>query len=115
MLGTMKKRRPQISKRLLVYLGFNITGIALIPISPWLVLLSLYVAPVFRFGYWASFSLLIADCTFGTEDGGLHMAGGPLLYLLLSPAVAIDYLLGKSSSKPSELPLPPPPAPKEHP
>ena len=68
-------------------------------LSPWFLTINVYIVPVLRFNYWASFSLLLADCTFGTKDGGLHMAGGPLLYLLLVPAIAIEFVSNLIHSK----------------
>ena len=63
--------------------------------NPWLLLISLYLAPVLRFGSFKSFSLGICDCTFNAEDGGLHMALGLFGYLLTLPFVAIEMLQGK--------------------
>ena len=60
--------------------------------NPWFLLISFYIAPVCRFGSFKSFSLGICDCTFNTEDGGLHMASGPLMYLLMSPLVVLEML-----------------------
>ena len=45
--------------------------------------------PVFRFGSPKSFSLILFDFTFNTDDGGLHIAMGlltyPFLLLLILP------------------------------
>jgi len=68
-------------------LGFALTFF----VNPWFLIINVYIAPVLRFSYWASFSLLIADCTFRTEDGGLHVAGGPIVYLLLSPIILAEF------------------------
>ena len=64
-------------------------------LNPWFLLISLYLAPVLRFGSFKSFSLGICDCTFNTEDGGLHMTLGLLGWLLLLPFALIEMLQGK--------------------
>ena len=63
--------------------------------NPWFLFISFYIAPVIRFGSFKSFSLGVCDCTFNTEDGGLHMSLGPLMYLLISPLVVLEMLQGK--------------------
>ena len=63
--------------------------------NPWFLMMSFYIAPVCRFRSFKSFSLGICDCTFNTEDGGLHMAGGFLMYLPLLPLLAVERLQGK--------------------
>ena len=76
-----------------LYCFFNAVGFALaFFLSPWFLLVNAYIVPVLRFHCWASFSLLLADFTFGTEEGVLHVAGGPILYLLMAPAVAFEYI-----------------------
>ena len=64
-------------------------------LNPWFLLISLYLAPVLRFGSFKSFSLGICDFTFNTEDGGLHMTLGLLGWFLLLPFVTIEKLQGK--------------------
>ena len=80
-----------------LYLALCFTGYLLsyLFLNPWFLLISLYLAPVLRFGSFKSFSLGICDCTFNTEDGGLHMAGGFFVYLLISPLVLLEMLQGK--------------------
>jgi len=78
--------------RLPLWITVQILGFALtFFVNPWFLIINVYLAPVLRFGYWASFSLLIADCTFGTVDGGLGVACGPLIYLLLSPIILAEF------------------------
>ncbi len=76
----------------ILYLVLSATGylVSFTLLNPWFLLISLYLAPVVRFGSFKSFSLGVCDCTFNTEDGGLHMAGGLLMYLLISPLIVID-------------------------
>jgi len=77
---------------LTLWITLQVLGFALaLLVSPWFLVVNIYIVPVLRFNYWVSFSLLIADFTFGTEDGGLHMAGGPIMYLLLSPLVLAEF------------------------
>ena len=64
-------------------------------LNPWFLLISLYLAPVVRFGSFKSFSLGICDFTFNTEDGGLHLTLGLFGYLLTLPFVVIEMLQGK--------------------
>ena len=80
-----------------LYLALAFSGYLLsyLFLNPWFLLISLYLAPVVRFGSWKSFSLGICDCTFNTEDGGLHMAGGLFMYLVISPLIVIEMLQGK--------------------
>jgi len=78
---------------LTLWIALQVLGFALaLLVSPWFLVVNIYIVPVLRFNYWASFSLLIVDCTFGTEDGGLHAAGGPIVYLLLSPLILADFI-----------------------
>ena len=63
--------------------------------NPWFLMMSFYIAPVCRFRSFKSFSLGICDCTFNTEDGVLHMALGPLVYLLICPFLLVKVLQGK--------------------
>lgn len=68
------------------YCALSVLGLALACfLSPWFLIINCYIIPVLRFNYWASFSVLAFDCTFGTKDGGLHMAGGPIIHLTLAP------------------------------
>ena len=80
-----------------LYLALCFSGYLLsyLFLNPWLLAISLYLAPVLRFGSFKSFSLGIVDCTFNTEDGGLHMASGPLMYLLICPFLLVEMLQGK--------------------
>ena len=81
--------------RLYLALAFSGYLLSYLFLNPWFLLISLYLAPVLRFGSFKSFSLGICDCTFNTEDGGLHMTAGLFGYLLILPFVAIEMLLGK--------------------
>lgn len=81
--------------RLYLALAFSGYLLSYLFLNPWFLLISLYLAPVLRFGSFKSFSLGICDCTFNTEDGGLHMAGGFLMYLPLLPLLAVERLQGK--------------------
>ena len=83
--------------RFALYLALCFTGYLLsyLFLNPWFLLVSLCLAPVLRFGSFKSFSLGICDCTFNTEDGGLHMAGGFFMYLLVLPFMAVERLQGK--------------------
>lgn len=81
----------------IIYVVLSATGylLALLLVNPWFLLISLYLAPIYRFGSFKSFSLGAFDCTFNTEDGGLHMAMGSLFYFLLSPLMVFQLLGGK--------------------
>ena len=80
-----------------LYLALCFSGYLLsyLFLSPWFLAISLYLAPVLRFGSFKSFSLGIVDCTFNTEDGGLHMTLGLIGYLLVLPCSAVEMLEGK--------------------
>ena len=86
-----------LSMGIALYLALCFTGYLLsyLFLNPWFLLISLYLAPVLRFGSFKSFSLGICDCTFNTEDGGLHMTLGFLGWFLLLPFAAIEKLQGK--------------------
>jgi hypothetical protein len=85
-----------------MYLALALSGYLLsyLLLNPWFLLISLYLAPALRFGSLRSFSLGICDCTFNTEDGGLHMAGGSFLYFLISPILLPVMLMKTLRSKP---------------
>ena len=80
-----------------LYLALCFSGYLLsyLFLNPWFLAISLYLAPVLRFGSFKSFSLGIVDCTFNTEDGGLHMTLGLFGYLLVLPCAAVEMLEGK--------------------
>ena len=87
-----KAAKPKMWIPLPLWITVQVLGFALtFFVNPWFLIINIYIAPVLRFSYWASFSILIADCTFGTEDGGLHMAAGPILYLLFSPMFLAEF------------------------
>ena len=83
--------------RILGYLALVWTGLitAVVSKNPWLLFITFYLAPVWRFGSFKSFSLGAFDGTLNTEDGGLHMAGGTLFYLISSPVVIYMTYIGK--------------------
>ena len=80
-----------------LYLALCFSGYLLsyLFLNPWFLAISLYLAPVLRFGSFKSFSLGIVDCTFNTEDGGLHMTLGLFGHLLVLPCSAVEMLEGK--------------------
>ena len=80
-----------------LYLLLSITGylLSFLFANPWPLLISLYLAPSIRFASFKSFSLGIVDLTLNTEDGGLHMAMGSLVYSLMSPYLVLQMLRGK--------------------
>ena len=80
--------------RIALYLVLTWTGFlaSIFLRNPWFLLVNFYLAPVVRFGSFKSFSLGVCDCTFNTEDGGLHMAGGQWIYAFAAPVVFLHLI-----------------------
>ena len=80
--------------RIALYLVLTWTGFlaSIFLRNLWFLLVNFYLAPVVRFGSFKSFSLGTMDCTFNTEDGGLHVAGGQLIYAFAAPVVFIHLI-----------------------
>ena len=78
--------------RLYLALAFSGYLLSYLFLNPWFLAISLYLAPVSRFGSFKSFSLGICDCTFNTEDGGLHVSMGSLIYSFVLPIFVCEEL-----------------------
>jgi len=83
--------------RMLIYLSLVWTGFltAIRHQIPWLLLITLHLAPVVRFGSLKSLSLGLFDFTFHTEDGGLHGAMGTAFYAITTPVYIVGAYTGQ--------------------
>ena len=65
------------------------------PQNAWLLLITLYLAQVVRFGSIKSFSLGLFDFTFHAEDGELYGAMGTLFYAIMTPVYIVGAYTGQ--------------------
>lgn len=86
-----------MDRRCIIWSLLQVLGAALATISPWFLFINAYIAPAFRYGSWKSFSVLLFDFTFNTDDGGLHMAGGPIIHLIFLPVMLMEIIMEKTN------------------